>query len=147
MKPVAFVFISIVVIHDAFTFLIITKPQTYIFVVVREIICATTMLLVLKPLTFIFFTIGKRVDAISLTFSLHKFALINISVFIHHITLTVWLSRQQFPLILPTFGSNARAQCYFLSMNRDTDQRHSHKCYYMFFYDIFHFNSKVTILS
>ena len=61
--------ISVIIIHSAFTLLIVGKPHTLIPVVIHKIIGSAAVLLVLEPLPHILFSIVKRICPVPLAFT------------------------------------------------------------------------------
>lgn len=87
--------------------LIILIPQSVIAVAVLEVVDATAMLLVLKPLPDVFLSIREGVGALTLSPSLLKLTLVNITIGINGLTFAPGLTAEH----LASIASSGHFTC------------------------------------
>ena len=117
LLPVSIIRVAVRVLHYAVALLIILIPQSVIGVAVLEVVDTTAMLLVLKPLSDIFLSIREGVGAFTLSLSLLKLTLVNITIGINSLTFAPGLTAEHLASIA--------SSCHFTCANNNLLCPHS----------------------
>ena len=77
--PLAYIRIAVVVIHGAFSLLVVGIPHAFVTVVVHEVESTLAVLLVVEPFAHVLLAIVEKVGTLTLTLAFYILSFVNIA--------------------------------------------------------------------